>query len=54
LDLAGLNLAQYPSILIECANMKNPGDATVLESADGRSKIAAAVVQGINAYLIQR
>jgi N-acetylmuramoyl-L-alanine amidase len=53
-DLAGLNLAQYPSILIECGNMKNQGDAAVLESADGRAKIAAAVVQGINAYLVQR
>ena len=29
-DLAGLNLAQYPSILIEMGNMKNAEEAAVL------------------------
>jgi N-acetylmuramoyl-L-alanine amidase len=52
-DLAGLNLAQYPSILIEMGNMKNPDDAAVLESPDGRARYAAAVVSGIAAYLSQ-
>ncbi|MBV8346927.1 MAG: N-acetylmuramoyl-L-alanine amidase, partial [Mycolicibacterium sp.] len=52
-DLAGLNLAQYPSILIEMGNMKNPADAAVLESSDGRARYAAAVVSGITAYLSQ-
>jgi N-acetylmuramoyl-L-alanine amidase len=50
-DLAGLNLAQYPSILIECGNMKNQEDAAMLVSPDGRARIAAAVVQGISTYL---
>jgi N-acetylmuramoyl-L-alanine amidase len=50
-DLAGLNLAQYPSILIETGNMKNSADAAVLTSADGRGRYAAAVTQGIAAYL---
>ena len=31
-DLAGLNLAQYPSILVECGNMKNPADAALIET----------------------
>jgi N-acetylmuramoyl-L-alanine amidase len=53
-DLAGLNLAQFPSILIEMGNMKNPQDAAILESADGRAKLAAAVAQGIVAYIQQR
>ena len=52
-DLAGLNLAQYPSILIEMGNMKNAADAAVLESAGGRSQLADAVVSGITAYLTQ-
>lgn len=52
-DLAGLNLAQYPSILVEMGNMKNHADAAVLESADGRARYAAAVVSGITAYLSQ-
>jgi len=50
-DLTGLNLAQYPSILIEMGNMKNAADAEVLTSADGRARYAAAVTQGIAAYL---
>jgi N-acetylmuramoyl-L-alanine amidase len=52
-DLAGLNLAQYPSILIEMANMKNRDDAAVLESPDGRARLAAAVASGITDYLSQ-
>jgi len=50
-DLAGLNLAQYPAVLVELGNMKNPDEAAQMESADGRAKYAAAVVQGITAYL---
>jgi N-acetylmuramoyl-L-alanine amidase len=50
-DLAGLNLAQYPAILIELGNMKNVDDAAQIESADGRAKYAAAVTQGIVGYL---
>ena len=37
-DLAGLNLAQYPSILIECGNMKNPDEAASMESPAGRAR----------------
>ena len=50
-DLAGLNLAQYPAVLVELGNMKNPGDAARMESPDGRAKYAAAVTQGIVAFL---
>ena len=50
-DLAGLNLAQYPSILIEMGNMKNAEEAAVLASAEGKARYAAAVTQGIAAYL---
>ncbi len=50
-DLAGLNLAQYPAVLVELGNMKNPDDAARMQSADGRAKYAAAVTQGIVAYL---
>lgn len=31
-DLAGLNLAQYPSILVELGNMKNPADSALMQS----------------------
>ena len=50
-DLAGLNLAEYPAILVELGNMKNAEEAARMESPDGRAKYAAAVVQGITAYL---
>jgi N-acetylmuramoyl-L-alanine amidase len=50
-DIAGLNLAQYPSILVELGNMKNPVDSTLMESAEGRQKYADAVVKGIVAFL---
>jgi len=50
-DLAGLNLAQYPAVLVELGNMKNGDEAAQMESADGRAKYAAAVTQGIVTYL---
>ncbi len=50
-DLAGLNLAQYPAVLVELGNKKNADEAARMESADGRVKYAAAVTQGITAYL---
>ncbi|WP_062829653.1 Rv3717 family N-acetylmuramoyl-L-alanine amidase [Mycolicibacterium brisbanense] len=52
-DLAGLNLAQYPSVLVEMGNMKNRDDAALLESEQGRARCAAAVASGLNAYLSQ-
>jgi N-acetylmuramoyl-L-alanine amidase len=50
-DLAGLNLAQYPAVLVELGNMKNVGEAAQMESADGRANYAAAVTAGITNYL---
>jgi N-acetylmuramoyl-L-alanine amidase len=50
-DLAGLNLAEYPAVLVELGNMKNADEAAQMESADGRAKYAAAVTRGITAYL---
>jgi N-acetylmuramoyl-L-alanine amidase len=50
-DIAGLNLAQYPSILVECGNMKNPVDSALMKSPDGRQKYAEAIARGIVAYL---
>lgn len=50
-DLTGLNLAQYPSILVELGNMKNAADAALIESPEGRQKYADAVVRGIAGFL---
>jgi N-acetylmuramoyl-L-alanine amidase len=53
-DLAGLNLAEYPAILVELGNMKNAGDATHMQDPHGRARYADAVVAGIVAYLSQK
>jgi N-acetylmuramoyl-L-alanine amidase len=50
-DIAGLNLAQYPSILVECGNMNNPVDSGLMKTPEGRQKYADAVVRGIAAFL---
>jgi N-acetylmuramoyl-L-alanine amidase len=50
-DIAGLNLAQFPSILVELGNMKNPADSALITSAEGRQKYADAVVRGIAGFL---
>ncbi len=50
-DLAGLNLAQYPAVLVELGNMKNPADSMLMQSDDGRAKYADAVVKGVVAFL---
>jgi N-acetylmuramoyl-L-alanine amidase len=52
-DLAGLNLAQYPAVLVELGNMKNPADSALMQTPDGRQKYAEAVVRGIVGFLEQ-
>jgi N-acetylmuramoyl-L-alanine amidase len=53
-DLAGLNLAQYPSVLVELGNMKNPADSALMETTTGRQKYADAVVRGVTSFLGSR
>jgi N-acetylmuramoyl-L-alanine amidase len=53
-DLAGLNLANYPAVLVELGNMRNPDDAGLMESEAGEAAYANAVVDGIVAFLKQR
>jgi len=50
-DIAGLNLAQYPSILVELGNMKNPADSALMKTPEGRQRYADGVVRGIAAFL---
>jgi N-acetylmuramoyl-L-alanine amidase len=53
-DLAGLNLAQYPAVLVELGNMKNAADAAQIESPDGRARYATAITDAITTYLSKR
>lgn len=53
-DLAGLNLAQVPAALVECANMRNPQEAALVSTPEGRARYAAALTDGITAWLTSR
>jgi N-acetylmuramoyl-L-alanine amidase len=53
-DLAGLNLATVPATFLELGNMRNAGDAGEQSSASGRQRLAAAVADGIIAWLASR
>jgi N-acetylmuramoyl-L-alanine amidase len=50
-DLAGLNLARRPAVLVECANMRNPQEALMVASSVGRQRIADAIAAGVLQYL---
>ena len=50
-DLAGLNLATEPKVLIECGNMRNATDAALLSSPAWQHKAAAAMAQAIRRFL---
>jgi N-acetylmuramoyl-L-alanine amidase len=50
-DLAGLNLSTRPTALVECANMRNPDEAALVSSEEGRARYATAVAQGVLAFL---
>jgi N-acetylmuramoyl-L-alanine amidase len=52
-DLAGLNLTRVPKVLIECGNMRNATDATLLVSAAFQRRIAHALEAAIIRYLGQ-
>jgi N-acetylmuramoyl-L-alanine amidase len=53
-DLAGLNLAEYPAILVETGNMRNADEAAQMETPEGRQRYADAITQGIVTYLTQK
>lgn len=42
-DIAGLNLATVPSVLVECANLRNPADAALSRSPQGQQRLADAL-----------
>jgi N-acetylmuramoyl-L-alanine amidase len=44
-DLAGVNLAEYPAVLVEVGNMRNGDEAALMETPDGRQHYADAITQ---------
>ncbi len=53
-DLGGLDLSTVPKVLIECGNMQNSGDASVMENAGWRQQASVGLADGVTAFLIQR
>jgi N-acetylmuramoyl-L-alanine amidase len=53
-DLGGLNLTTVPKVLIECANMQNPADAALLVQPAWQQQAAAAIAQGLSAFMADR
>ena len=50
-DLGGLNLSNVPKVFIETGNMRNPTDASLLESGDFRGRAAQDLAVGLNLFL---
>jgi N-acetylmuramoyl-L-alanine amidase len=50
-NLAGLNLTTVPKVLIECGNMRNPTDASLLVRASFQRRAAAAIAVAISEFL---
>ena len=50
-DLAGLNLTTVPKVLIECGNMRNAVDASLLVTARFQRRVASALATAIVAFL---
>jgi N-acetylmuramoyl-L-alanine amidase len=51
-DLAGLNLTTVPKVLIECGNMRNAKDASLLVSPRFQALVAKALEVGIVNFLV--
>jgi N-acetylmuramoyl-L-alanine amidase len=50
-DLAGLNLARVPAVVIECANMRNAADAAAVSDASWRQRASQGITDGVLAFL---
>jgi N-acetylmuramoyl-L-alanine amidase len=50
-DLAGVNLSTVPKVFIECANMRNAADATLITSPAWQAKAARAIAAGLTKFL---
>ncbi|WP_042427196.1 N-acetylmuramoyl-L-alanine amidase [Streptacidiphilus anmyonensis] len=51
-DLGGLNLSTVPKVFIECANMRNSGDAERLTSAAWRQEAAEGIADGLSQFVL--
>ncbi len=52
-DLGTLNRADVATAMIECGNLRNPGDATLLRSAAGQTRLADGLADALTRYLTE-
>jgi N-acetylmuramoyl-L-alanine amidase len=50
-DLATLNHAERPAVMLELGEMRNPDEAAVMESEEGRQRYADALAAGLTAWV---
>jgi N-acetylmuramoyl-L-alanine amidase len=50
-DLAGTNLSTVPKVFVECANMRNPTDASLLVNPAWQQAAARAIAVGLAGFL---
>ncbi len=50
-DLGTLNLADIPTVMVECGNMRNPKDARRMTTRAGRARYATALAHAVRRYL---
>ena len=50
-DLGGLNLSTVPKVFIECGNMRNGTDASLMKSVTFQQSAAAAITSAITQFL---
>ena len=50
-DLATLNFAQVPAVMVELGEMRNPEDAQRMSSPEGQKQYASGLAQGIVSFL---
>jgi N-acetylmuramoyl-L-alanine amidase len=53
-DFGGLNLSDVPKVLFETGNMRNAGDAVLLQSPEFRQRVAQAMAVGFARYFAGR
>ncbi|MCQ9388371.1 N-acetylmuramoyl-L-alanine amidase [Brevibacterium sp. 50QC2O2] len=53
-DLAGLENARVPAVIVECAEMRNPQEAKTMTTAAGRLRYAHALTAGTAEFLADR
>lgn len=53
-DLATLNFAEVPAVMLELGEMRNPADAALLHSSSGQERLAEGIIKGLRTWASSR